>query len=58
MNIAPRVIATIRAVVKTDARIIFMMMARRIEAAGRRITQLGANQNERVKTERLFRGSA
>jgi hypothetical protein len=51
MNIAPRVIATMRAVVKMDAKIIFMMVPQRIEAAGRRITQLGANQNARVKTE-------
>jgi hypothetical protein len=33
MNIAPSVIATIRTVVKTEARTIFIRIRRRIEAA-------------------------
>jgi hypothetical protein len=48
MNIAPRVIATMRTVVRIEARIIFIGLARRIEAAERRIAQLRANQNAKA----------
>jgi hypothetical protein len=45
MNIAPRVMATMRTVVKMEARTIFIRLARHIEAAERRIAQLGKKQN-------------
>jgi hypothetical protein len=47
MNIAPRVMATMRTVVKIEAMTIFIRLARRIEAAERRIAQLGEKQNAR-----------
>src|SRR5579859_6295743 len=58
MNIAPRVIATTRTVVKTEARTIFIRVARRIEAAGRRIAQPGGNQNAAYGPETELRPSA
>src|SRR5487761_277453 len=65
MNIAPRVIATMRAVVRTEAMIIFMGLASGREDAERRIAQTGANQNavqearpERRSSVRALRGSA
>jgi hypothetical protein len=45
MNIAPRVMATMRTVVKIDAMTIFIRLARRTETAEGRIAQLGKKQN-------------
>src|SRR5579864_1045093 len=50
--------ATMSAVVKTEARTIFMKAARRTETARRRITQLGGNQNAANVREREDRRSA
>src|ERR1700676_871310 len=49
MNIAPSVIATMSTVVRTEARAIFIRLARRSEAAGRRIAQLDGNQNPHTR---------
>jgi hypothetical protein len=43
--------ATMRIVVKTEAMNIFIRLKRRTEAAGRRIAQLGGNQNEVARQE-------
>src|SRR5271169_6835155 len=45
MNIAPRVMATMRTVVKIDAMTIFIRFARRTKTADGRIAQLGEKQN-------------
>src|SRR5271165_4856026 len=52
MNIATRVIATMRTVVKTDPRIIFIRVERRLERAERRIAQVDRNQNEAAQPGR------
>src|ERR1700674_5424579 len=54
MNIAPSVIATMSTVVRTEARTIFMRLARRSQAAGRRIAQLNENQNAAGSAEQEF----
>src|SRR5580658_4714454 len=58
MNIAPRVMATMRTVVRIEARIIFIGLARRIEAAEGRIAQLRVNQNAKAAWESELQTSA
>src|ERR1700680_1103262 len=57
MNIAPRVIATMSTVVRTEARTIFIRLTQHSEAAGRRIAQLNENQNAGMGVKQEFRGA-